>query len=125
MHGKRGRSGLSGTICLTKFVFCRTPSPDMHLTLKSPSGKPPTKRGSVQPREMDSVVSLFAGGYALGSRNSSLELTTSNDLSSAARCHPYTAYDRDAKFKVFILLQSSSMVFQISPVWKYMWKRRA
>lgn len=82
-------------------LFCsihRTPNPDMHLMLKSPSGKIPVKRDAAHPSGSESVVSLF-GGYASGTGNTSLEHTRSVTNSVAARCLPYSTYDAKAKYK--------------------------
>ncbi|CAM6047354.1 unnamed protein product [Sphagnum compactum] len=82
-------------------MFCsnhRTPNPDTFLMLKSPQGKA-LKKDLVQAREMgESVVTLIAGGYVPSTHEHSLE-HNSTDLSSAARCQPYTTYDKGAKFK--------------------------
>jgi hypothetical protein len=83
-------------ICLD--CYYRTPNPDTYLMLKSPQGKA-LKKDLVQAREMgESVVTLIAGGYVPSTHEHSLE-HNSTDLSSAARCQPYTTYDKGAKFK--------------------------
>jgi hypothetical protein len=70
--------------------------------LKSPQGKA-LKKDLVQAREMgESVVTLIAGGYVPSTHEHSLQ-HNSTDLSSAARCQPYTTYDKGAKFKVICL----------------------
>lgn len=51
-------------------------------------------------------MSLFAGAYVSGGCKTSLEFTSSDDLSSAARCQPYSSYDRGAKHKVGLILLS-------------------
>lgn len=87
-------------ICLD--CYYRTPNPDTYLMLKSAQGKA-LKKDLVQAREMgESVVTLIAGGYVPSTHEHSLE-HNSTDLSSAARCQPYTTYDKGAKFKVICL----------------------
>lgn len=74
----------------------------MHLMLKSPAGKIPVRKGAAQPAEMDSVVSLI-GGYASATVGKPLELDKTDDTpSTAARCLPYSSYDRSAKYKVVL-----------------------
>jgi len=67
--------------------------------LKSPSGKIPVRKDAEQPSGMESVVSLI-GGYASGTVGKSLEHNQSDTPSTAARCQPFSTYDRDAKYKV-------------------------
>lgn len=86
-------------VYVSSIAWCRTPNPDMHLMLKSPSGKIPVKRDAAHPSGSESVVSLF-GGYASGTGNTSLEHTRSVTNSVAARCLPYSTYDAKAKYKV-------------------------
>jgi hypothetical protein len=84
-------------------MFCsthRTPNPDTFLVLKSPQGKTLKKElqqaGGV---EENAVNSIAGGGYISGTHQSSLEHCASDNLSSAARCHPYTTHNKGAKVK--------------------------
>lgn len=86
-------------LTLVVFTLCRTPSPDMHLMMKSPSGKIPVRKDAGQPSEMESVVSLI-GGYASGTVNKSLEDNKIDIHSAAARCQPYSAFDKNTKYQV-------------------------
>ncbi|KAG0580286.1 hypothetical protein KC19_4G162700 [Ceratodon purpureus] len=82
-------------------LFCsshKTPSPDMHLMMKSPSGKTVVRKETGQPSEMESVVSLI-GGYASGTASKSLEENKIDVHSAAARCQPYSTYDRSTKYQ--------------------------
>ncbi|KAH9557627.1 hypothetical protein CY35_07G094200 [Sphagnum magellanicum] len=89
-------------------MFCsthRTPNPDTFLVLKSPQGK--TLKKDLQQAgglEENAVNSIAAGGYISGTHQSSLEQCASDNLSSAARCRPYTAYNKGAKVKDFPML---------------------
>jgi hypothetical protein len=80
---------------------CRTPNPDTFLVLKSPQGK--TLKKDLQQAggvEENAVNSIAAGGYISSTHQSSLEHCASDNLSSAARCRPYTIYNKGAKVKV-------------------------
>lgn len=79
--------------------LCRTPNSDMHLMLKSPSGKIPIKRDAAQPSETENVVNLY-GGCSLVTGNKSSGHIGSDAYSVAARCLPHSTYDKKAKYKV-------------------------
>jgi hypothetical protein len=97
-------------------TLCRTPSPDMHLMMKSPSGKIPVRKDAGQPIEMESVVSLI-GGYASGTVSKSLEDNKIDVHSAAARCQPHSSYDRSTKYQVGFRLDpdNSSHYFTLLP----------
>ncbi len=85
----------------------------MHLMMKSPSGKIPVRKDAGQPSEMESVVSLI-GGYASGTVSKSLEDNKIDVHSAAARCQPYSTYDRSTKYQVsFRLDPDNSSEFHI------------
>ena len=102
---------------ISGITLCRTPSPDMHLMMKSPSGKIPARKGAGQPSEMESVVSLI-GGYASGTVSKSLEDNKIDVHSAAARCQPYSTYDRSTKYQVNFRLDpdNSSYYFAVFPL---------
>jgi len=81
----------------------------MHLMLKSPSGKIPVRKDAEQPSGMESVVSLI-GGYASGTVSKSLEHNQSDAPSAAARCQPYSTYDRNAKYEVAFRLDPDDLL---------------
>lgn len=82
----------------------------MHLMLKSPSGKIPVRRDAAQPSGMESVVSLI-GGYASGTVVKSLEHNKSDAPSAAARCQPYSTYDKNSKYKVSFRLDPDNFSY--------------
>lgn len=85
----------------------------MHLMLKSPSGKIPVRKDAEQPTGMESVVSLI-GGYTSGTVGKSLEQNKSDDApSAAARCQPYSTYDRSAKYKVSFRLDPDDLSYSV------------
>ncbi|XP_024371761.1 histone-lysine N-methyltransferase ATX5 [Physcomitrium patens] len=92
------KNGIEMTQMLSFCSIHKTPNSDMHLMLKSPSGKIPIKRDAAQPSETENVVNLY-GGCSLVTGNKSSGHIGSDAYSVAARCLPHSTYDKKAKYK--------------------------